>query len=424
VNDLWNAPRANHPVTATITVPGSKSITNRVLVLGALAEQPITIVGALKSRDTTLMVSALQALGTGIEERGENWQVTSTHRLTGGQVNCGLAGTVMRFVPPLSCLADGPVYFDGDPRARQRPMQELLASLRTLGAKIEDEDSGVLPFTVLGTGGLPGGEVEIDASASSQFISGLLLSAPRFSNGVTIRHIGNRLPSSPHIAMTVAMLREAGVSVDDSAPFVWRVEPGPIRMSDYSVEPDLSTAAPFLGAALVTQGEVTVTGWPAETTQAGNALQQLVAEMGGKVKWSPSGLTVHGSGKINGIDADLSAVGELTPVIAALTTLATEPSQLRGIGHLRGHETDRLAALTRELSALGAQVSQTEDGLRIVPKPLHGGVFHTYHDHRMAQAGALLGLVVEGLQVENITTTSKTMPDFPQQWAHMVEEGH
>ncbi|MEU5862129.1 MULTISPECIES: 3-phosphoshikimate 1-carboxyvinyltransferase [unclassified Nonomuraea] len=417
----WPAPTAATPVNASVRLPGSKSVTNRALLLAALADGPGVVRQALRSRDADLMVSALRALGatlTAVRETTDavDWEVTPGPVSGGARIDAGLAGTVMRFVPPMAALADGPVFFDGDPYARRRPMGPILDALRALGARI---DNDALPFTI--SGPLTGGEVTIDASGSSQFVSGLMLTAARFEKGVTIRHVGPPVPSQPHIEMTVHMLREAGVRVDDAERDVWRVEPGPIAARDMTVEPDLSNAAPFLAAALVTGGTVTVPGWPPETTQPGDALRGLLTTMGATVTRDGDDLVVTGTGEVKGLDADLHEVGELTPTIAALAALATTPSRIRGIGHLRGHETDRLAALATEINALGGDVEETADGLLIRPRPLHGGVFHSYDDHRMATAGAVIGLAVPGVEVENIATTAKTLPEFVQMWAAMLE---
>jgi 3-phosphoshikimate 1-carboxyvinyltransferase len=419
--DPWPAPRAHGPVAATIPMPGSKSVTNRALVLAALADGPSVLRAPLRSRDTDLMAGALRAMGTGVQDGPDgSWLVTPAALRGPAAVDCGLAGTVMRFVPPAGALADGPVTFDGDERARERPMGRLIHALRGLGADIEDDGRDALPFTVAGRGSLPGGKVVIDASASSQFVSALLLSGARFDEGVIVLHDGKPVPSLPHIDMTIAMLRQAGVAVEDSEPNTWRVLPGPIAGLDTAIEPDLSNAAPFLAAALVTGGRVSVPGWPAATTQAGDALRGLLEQLGAAVTLDAAGLTVAAGTGLTGLDADLRDVGELTPVLAALCALGSGPSRLRGIAHLRGHETDRLAALARELTALGGDVTETGDGLAIRPRPLHGGVFGTYHDHRMAQAGALLGLAVDGIEVENVATTTKTLPDFPGMWARLL----
>ncbi|OII67027.1 MULTISPECIES: 3-phosphoshikimate 1-carboxyvinyltransferase [unclassified Streptomyces] len=436
--DLWPAPHASGPVDATVAVPGSKSVTNRALVLAALASEPGWLRRPLRSRDTLLMAEALRALGVGIEETvsssssaagdpdgtGEAWRVIPAGLHGPAQVDVGNAGTVMRFLPPVAALADGPVRFDGDPRSHERPLHGVIDALRVLGARIDDGGRGSLPMTVQGGGALDGGKVDIDASSSSQFVSALLLSAPRFNQGVEVRHTGPRLPSMPHIRMTVDMLRAVGAQVDEpetgGEPNVWRVSPSALLGRDLVIEPDLSNAQPFLAAALVTGGRVTVPDWPSRTTQPGDALREIFTEMGGSCELSEAGLTFTGSGRIRGIDVDLGEVGELTPGIAAVAALADSPSTLRGVAHLRLHETDRLAALTKEINGLGGDVTETEDGLHIRPRPLHGGVFHTYHDHRMATAGAIIGLAVPGVEIEDVATTAKTLPDFPQMWTEML----
>ncbi|MFD5507332.1 3-phosphoshikimate 1-carboxyvinyltransferase [Streptomyces sp. NPDC059761] len=431
---LWPAPLADGTVHATVTVPGSKSVTNRALVLAALAAEPGWVRRPLRSRDSQLMSDALRALGVGIEETassssgdgagGEAWRVIPAALHGPATVDVGNAGTVMRFLPPVATLAAGDIRFDGDPRSYERPLGQVISALRTLGARIDDDGRGALPLTVQGGGALEGGVVEIDASNSSQFVSALLLSGPRFNQGVEVRHTGTTLPSMPHIRMTVEMLRAAGAQVDTpeagGEPNVWRVAPSALLGRDVVVEPDLSNAQPFLAAALITGGTVTIPDWPRRTTQPGDELRRIFTEMGGSCELTDAGLVFTGSGKIHGIDVDLGEVGELTPGIAAVAALADSPSTLRGVAHLRLHETDRLAALTAEINGLGGEVTETADGLHIRPRPLHGGVFHTYDDHRMATAGAVIGLAVEGVQIENVATTAKTLPDFPKMWARML----
>jgi 3-phosphoshikimate 1-carboxyvinyltransferase len=419
MTDLWAAPVATEPVDAVVAVPGSKSATNRALVLAALADSPSLLRRPLRARDTELMAGALRSLGTSVTDSGVDWAIEPVALRGGTDVDCGLAGTVMRFVPPVAALADGDVRFDGDPRSHERPMRPLVESLRALGVDIDDAGRATLPFVVRGHGSVKGGTVSLDASASSQFVSGLLLAAPRFDEGIEVRHLGEPVPSAPHLRMSVAMLRAAGATVDDATPDVWRVAPGRLRRGDLVIEPDLSNAAPFLAAAMVSGGRTTIPDWPTSTTQAGDALRDLLAAMGATVALDANGLTVTG-GTIGGIDADLHEVGELTPTIAALAALARTPSRLRGIAHLRGHETDRLAALVASLGALGGDVRETEDGLEIRPVPLHAGVFETYDDHRMATAGAVLGLVVPGVEVVDVATTGKTLPDFVGQWLRML----
>ncbi|OBH03903.1 3-phosphoshikimate 1-carboxyvinyltransferase [Mycobacterium sp. E1747] len=424
---MWPAPSAPKPVHATVTVPGSKSQTNRALVLAALAAAQghgtPTISGALRSRDTDLMIGALCTLGLRVDGAGS--ELTVGGRIAPGpqaRVDCGLAGTVLRFVPPLAALAAAVVEFDGDEQARARPIAPLLDALRGLGVPIEG--SG-LPFRVHGGGSVAGGTVDIDASASSQFVSGLLLCAPSFTDGLTVRHTGATLPSAPHIAMTVVMLRQAGVAVDDSVPNTWRVHPGPVAARHWQVEPDLTNAVPFLAAAVVSGGAVRITGWPEASVQPAEHILMVLGKLNAVVIQGNSFLEVQGSAERDGypgFEVDLRDVGELTPSVAALAALATpgSVSRLSGIGHLRGHETDRLAALRTEINNLGGDCTETPDGLVITATPLHPGVWRAYADHRMAMAGAIVGLRVAGVVVDDIGSTSKTLPEFPELWAHML----
>ena len=422
MTELWTAPFSPDPISHTQQVPGSKSMTNRALVLAALANGESTVVGALRSRDTELMESALAAMGTTFTHSGEEIRVTPGE-LHGAEVDCGLAGTVMRFVPAVAAFAQGPVLFDGDVQAKARPMGTILDALRHLGVAVAGD---ALPFTVHGTGHADGGAVTIDASGSSQFVSGLLLAAPRFDRGVTITHSGSTLPSMPHIEMTVAMLADAGVHTTATA-HTWKVEPQPIRPNRWVIEPDLSNATPFLAAAAVTGGVAAVPHWSIQTTQSGDVIRDILERMGCEVELHATGadhtLQVRGPqrGNLRGIRLDMSDIGELTPTVAALATLAATPSELTGIAHLRGHETNRLEALTTEINRLGGSCEELPDGLRISPATLHGGTWRSYEDHRMATAGAILGLAVEGVQVENIATTAKTLPGFADMWTAMVE---
>lgn len=416
LEDPWPAPRAHRPVDAVVTLPGSKSLTNRALLLAALADGPSVVRRALRSRDSLLMAGALTALGAGIDTTGEDWTVTPATFDRDAIIDVGLAGTVMRFVPPVAALGTGLFSFDGDPHMRMRPVGEILDALRVLGVSVQGD---ALPFSLHGTGSVPGGVVTVDASSSSQFVSALLLAGARYDAGIDVRHDGKPVPSLPHIEMTVDILREHGVAVDDGEPNRWVVAPGPVKAVDHVIEPDLSNAAPFLALAAVSGGTVTVRDWPRATTQAGDALRDLLARMGCTVALTDDGLSVTGPGELLGLDADLHDVGELTPVVAALCALATTPSHLRGIGHIRGHETDRLAALATELGALGADVTEHADGLSLRPAALRGGTFHTYADHRMAHAGVVVGAAVDGVTVENVATTAKTFTDFAPFWASL-----
>ena len=421
--------RGAQPVEAFVVIPGSKSVTNRALILAAQADSPSILRRPLVSRDSELMVAGLRALGVGIEEKNVTtngveelqWIITPAPLRGGVKIDVGNAGTVMRFLPPLAALATGDVAFDGDPRSYERPLGPVIKALEELGISIEHDGRYSLPLKLHGTGKIPGGALTIDASASSQFLSALLLVAPSFENGIVATHKGGQLPSMPHIEMTVDMLRSFGAQVEvDKAAQSWSVKPGKLHGQELVIEPDLSNAAPFLSLAMVCGGSVTIADWPKTTTQPGDQLRSIFTQMGAKVSMDERGLTLSGTGVIHGIDIDLHDVGELTPSIAAVAALADSPSHLRGIAHLRLHETDRLAALTREINALGGDVVEEESALHITPAPLHGGVFHTYDDHRLATAGAVIGLVVPGIEVENIATTRKTLPDFPGLWSSLL----
>jgi 3-phosphoshikimate 1-carboxyvinyltransferase len=409
-------------VHATVTVPGSKSQTNRALVLAALAtpQGASTVSGALRSRDADLMIGAVQTLGVAVEGAGAELTISGAIApQPGTRVDCGLAGTVLRFVPPVAALSNETVLFDGDEQARARPLAPLLDALRGLGVDIDGDG---LPFSVRGAGSVAGGTVQIDASGSSQFVSGLLLSGAAFTHGLTIVHTGESVPSAPHIAMTVSMLRDAGVDVDDTQANRWRVAPGPIAARHWAIEPDLSNAVPFLAAAVASGGIVRVTGWPQHSIQPAEDILAILEKLGSVVRHGGSYLEVQGAQSYGGFDVDLHDVGELTPAVAALAALASDGSvsQLSGIAHLRGHETDRLAALSAEINGHGGQCEETPDGLLITSRPLHGGVWRSYADHRMATAGAIVGLRVPGVEVEDIGTTAKTLPEFPQMWADML----
>ena len=413
----WAAPPAPGRLDATVPVPGSKSVTNRALVLAAQATGPSVIGDPLRGRDTRLMAAGLAALGVSVDQQATSWTVTPAPLRGPATVDCGLAGTVMRFLPPLAAGAVGDVVMDGDAHARLRPMTAILAALRELGARI---DGDALPFVLHGDGPLPGGTVRIDASASSQFVSGLLLSAAGYRDGLTLVHTGKPVPSMPHIEMTVEMLRSVGVVVDDGDANTWRVRPGPVSPRSFTVEPDLSNATPFLAAAAVAGGTVRIPHWPAATTQPGDAIREILVLMGVEVDLSDGLLSVTGSGTLTAVDLDLHEVGELTPTIAALALFADGPTRLTGIGHLRGHETDRLAALAGNIRDIGGDAEETDDGLAIRPQQLTGGLWPAWADHRMATAGAIIGLRVDGLRVDDIDSTAKTLPGFDRMWLDML----
>jgi 3-phosphoshikimate 1-carboxyvinyltransferase len=427
----WSAPfrsgltAASKPISATVNIPGSKSATNRALILAALSTTPSRIRKPLSSRDTDLMVKGLQSLGCKIEQiktdQGFDYQVIPGKLMGPAQIDVGNAGTVMRFLPPIAALATGLIYFDGDERSHQRPIAPVLTALEQLGVSVEHNNKYKLPITINGDGKIKGGTVEIDASASSQFVSALLLVAPATQEGITIKNIGSSLPSAPHIEMTIQMLEKFGATVQRTSSS-WSVTPCQLIGQDLVIEPDLSNAAPFMAAAMICGGSVQVRHWPLSTTQPGDQLRSIFTKMGAKVELNASSLTITGSGKIHGIDIDLGDVGELTPSIAAIASLATTPSALRGISHLRLHETDRLAALANEINNLGGSVIEGPGDLVIKPGKMNASqIWRSYEDHRMATAGAIIGLAVEGVIVENIETTQKTLSDFPGMWQGMLD---
>ncbi|OLO47259.1 3-phosphoshikimate 1-carboxyvinyltransferase [Actinomyces oris] len=440
----WRAPVAVGALEAVVELPGSKSLSARALLLAALADAPTTLTGLLRSRDTELMLAALSVLGARFEdldETGTRLRVTPAplplHVQTGpdglGRIDVGLAGTVMRFVPALAALADAPVVFDGDEAARRRPMAPLLDALAALGAEVTHlGEPGFLPFRVgPGDGAFlraEGARVAVDGSASSQFVSALLLLGALLPGGLELTPTGP-VPSLTHVAMTVATLRGRGIAVDEPFPGAgdgertWRVHPGRPRGGQVDIEPDLSNAGPFLAAALVAGGRVGVPHWPAVTTQAGDAWRELLPRLGGEVTLADGTLTARGTGRLTGIHADLSDVGELAPTVAALAALAGtqgHTSALTGIAHLRGHETDRLAALATQIRLLGGDVEESDDGLIIRPAPLHGAALRSYADHRVATFAALIGLGVEGVSLDDVECTSKTLPGFTDLWAAML----
>lgn len=456
VADPWPAPVATAPLDATVTIPGSKSLSNRYLILAALGSDPVRIRGLLRSRDTDLMMGALRALGVTCEEdTGEPTTVTVTPPKDGvfsgnSEVFCGLAGTVMRFVPPLVLFADGPVRFDGDEQAYARPMEPLLFGLKQLGARVEYHgERGHLPFTVtppehLGTGDGKPVKVRVDSSSSSQFVSGLLLAASRIPGGVLLRHTGMTLPSLPHIRMTMEDINVAGGDVTMPERGRWLVQPRALGLpGTVTVEPDLSNAAPFLGAALIAGGVVRVPNWPAHTTQPGGLLPSMLHKFGATVTLDGDPfdevndcemfdddfngtLAVTGGTSIRGLGGlDLSAAGEIAPSVAAIATLADSPTELIGIGHLRGHETNRLAALVTEIERVGAHAEELDNGIAIEPvadDALHGAVMESYADHRMATFAAMLGLRIPGIEIKDVLTTRKTIPDFTGMWTAMLAQ--
>ena len=418
----WTPPYAERELDAVVRVPGSKSMTARALVLASLAGSPSTIRRPLSSRDSQLMVDGLRALGAEIDTSDDDlWTVNPAPLRGDAEIDCGLAGTVMRFLPPVAALASGPVAFDGDPHARKRPNDGVIKALRDLGVDVNDGGRAALPFSVNATGTVKGGELAVDASKTSQLISALLMAAPRFENGLDLRHIGDRpVPSRPYLDMVVQMLRQAGAEVDDSEENRWRVAPGELSGREWVIEPDLQNAVPFLCAAVAVGGRVTVEGWPTETTQAGDKIRDNLVDLGTRVEWTRGGLTVVGAPATLSVDLDLSDASELTPSLAALFGVSSGTSTIRGVAHIRGHETDRITALVTELTKLGADVHEYDDGLRVTARATRPMTWETYADHRMAHAGAIVGLVTPGFTVSDVACTSKTWPDFAEVWEQTI----
>ncbi len=415
----WTAPTAATPVHAVVQLPGSKSITARALLLGAMSAGPSTLLHPSQSRDSVVLARGLRTMGCHVSSVDDEQWLLRPRPLAGpAEVELERSGTAMRFLPPVAGFADGPVSFDGDPVLHEHSLRPLLTALRQLGVEVDGGDQ--LPVTVHGRTRIPGGEVLLDAFESSQLISGLLLAGVGFDRGVVLRHEGPPLRITPHIELTVAMLRSAGAGIDDTTPNVWEVEPGRLIGRAWTVEPDLASAAAFLAAALITAGQVTVPGWPTRTAQSGDRLRELLVRFGADCRLGTEGLTVTGAGTVRAVDTDVSALGELVPVIVALCALADAPSRLRGIGLLGAEESRRLAALADGLDALGGLVRTTDDGLVVTPRPLHAGHFDTRTDHRLAHAGALLGLAVPGVVLSDVSCTAKTMPDFPERWSAMT----
>ena len=449
---------------ALVHIPGSKSLTNRYLLLAALADSPSYLRAPLRSRDSALMIEALRQLGAGIElvptdsPFGPDVKVTPLNFAQPGSaqavsIECGLAGTVMRFVPALAALLPGEFAFDGDPHARQRPMGPVLEGLRQLGVQVEcEQGENALPF-VLRSPGLASAEgvseapvVRIDASTSSQFVSALLLMAPRLPQGMVLVHEGSSVPSIPHIQMTVEALRQMGIEVQEHYPnqgneaeggeYRWTVHPGSFPGFEMTIEPDLSNAGPFLAAAVVTGESVTIPHWPepaadssAGTTQVGDMWRELLPALGAQVRYAEGRLTVTGPAQLpeGDFSFDLSAGGELAPTMAAACAFVKGRVELTGIAHLRGHETDRLAALAAEINRLGGTAHDTADSLVIeapIPATAEAAqvLAHTYDDHRMATFAAIIGLRRPNVVVQNVATVAKTMPEFTAMWEDMLAQ--
>ena len=400
-------------------MPGSKSMTARALVLGTLSDGPSVVSNGLEARDSALMRQAVSTLGATVTQSESGWRIEPAGHEVAPQstIDCGLSGTVMRFVPGIASLTSTEATFVGDAQAGHRPVAPVLDALRQLGVDVDAAQS--LPFVVRGAGRAPGGACEIDASASSQFVSGVLLPAARFADGATVTNIGPPVPNRPHLAMTTRMLVRHGVEVGAQGES-WSVASGSISAHDWAIEPDLSNAVPFFAAAMLTGGRVSVPHLAEDSVQPVDDVGELLQQLGADVALGAAGMTVTGTGRVAGGTLDLRNLGELTPAVVALAMTADAPTTIKGVGYLRGHETDRLAALSAEAERVGGLVSIRDDELVVTPRRLHPAVWHSYRDHRMATAGAIVGLVVPGMQVDDIESTSKTFPTFPELWLQLL----
>ncbi len=417
-NHGWAAPVADGPVAGTVAVPGSKSLTNRALILAAQATGPSTLTAPLRSRDTTLMAAGLRALGVGVTAGTGDWLVEPGPLNGPAAIDCGLAGTVMRFLPPLAATAPGVVTFDGDPHARTRPMGTVLDALRGLGAQI---DGDRLPFTLHGVGALRGGRVVIDAAASSQFVSGLLLSGARFTEGVTVVHDGKPVPVD-------AAHRHDGAGVARGRRERRRLRgrhlagaPGSRGAVDGAHRAGPVQRHPVPGSGRGDRRHRTISHWPATTTQAGAEIRAILAADGlrGRAR-RRTDLTVTGPDRLTGIDIDLHDVSELTPTVAALAALADGPSHLRGIAHIRGHETDRLSALAADLTGLGGHVTEDRDALHITGGVTHGGRGPPTPTTGWPPPVPSSASGCRGVLVDDIDCTAKTLPDFARMWHDLL----
>ena len=402
------------PVDATVTLPGSKSITNRALVCAALADGPSVLTGVLDADDTVAMVEALRALGVDVDRTGDaELTVGGGGPRHGAAVDARQSGTTARFVLPLLALAEGPSSLDGDEQLRARPMGPSFDALRAAGARVEEQQgAGHLPVTVAGP--LRAAALSLPGDASSQFLSGLLLSGPATSEGLELT-ITTDLVSRPYVDMTVAVMEAFGAEVDHQVSGgrdVWHVAPRPYRPSRYAIEPDASAASYAWGAAVATGGRVTVPGLSRHALQGDVAFADVLARMGAEVTWHDDAVTVAAGARLVGVDVDMEPISDTVPTLAALAALAEGPTTIRGVGFIRAKESDRIAGPVAELRRCGVDAEATDDGMVIRPRPLRPATFETYRDHRMAMAFAVLGLVAPGMAVRDPGCVAKTFPGY------------
>jgi 3-phosphoshikimate 1-carboxyvinyltransferase len=403
------------PLHATISVPGSKSLTNRALVIAALADGECTLSGALDSDDTRYMVGALERLGfsvawdraaTTIRVAGRGGAIPAA----GADLFGGNAGTAVRFLVSLVALGRGRFRVDGDPRMRERPIADLLEGLGALGVAATSERRNGCPPVVVEANGLPGGLARVAGDTSSQFTSSLLLVAPYAAADVTIEVVGT-LVGAPFVEMTIGLMARAGVDVERRGSALHVRAGQRYRAGGLAIEPDATAASYFLAAPALVGGEVTVRGLTRDSLQGDVAFADMLAEMGAEVRSSADGIVVRG-GELRGVDADFRAISDTFLTAAVLAPFASSPTRIRGIGHTRRQETDRVSAVARELARLGVTVRESEDALEIDPSTPHGGEVETYDDHRIAMSFALIGLRVPGIRIRNPGCVAKTFPGF------------
>ncbi len=416
------------PPRATVRVPGSKSITNRALVLAALSASDCNLQGVLQSEDTEVMVAALQSLGFHVlaDWPRSSIQIRASANesiVPAREANLFVAnsGTTMRFLTALVSLGHGRYRLDGVPRMRQRPIGDLLSALQQLGVRAYSENGNDCPPVIVESKGLNGGRVDLKAGVSSQFLSGLLLAAPRAQDDITIFWHGPYV-SWPYVFMTVEMMKQFEIVVDPTMSSSFIVPaPQSFERGEYAIEPDASAASYFWAAAAITGGDVTVFGLTSNSLQGDARFVEVLEEIGCNANRGETGITVHG-GPLHGIDVDMNDISDTVMTLAAVACFAEGPTTIRNVGHIRHKETDRLAALATELRRVGADVEEFADGLTITPRPLHGAEIETYNDHRMAMSMALIGLRVPGIVIKNPRCVAKTYPHFFTDLERLREE--
>jgi 3-phosphoshikimate 1-carboxyvinyltransferase len=402
------------PPDATIRVPGSKSVTNRALIIAALADGNSRIVNPLFSDDSFWLMDALVRLGIDVHADGERGEVYVSGQsgeiyASGVDLFVGNAGTVARFLPPFLALGRGPFTVDGVPRMRERPVADLVDGMRQLGAEVEYAgEDGRFPLMIKG-GGIPGGKARVSASKSSQFISGLLMAAPYAQAPVTLHPVGRK--EWPYVGITVALMRAFGVEVDE-ANGRFTVAPALYSSREYEVEPDASGASYFMAAAAVTGGRVRIPGLGASSPQGDLRFAGVLRDMGCRVEIASDFVEVQGPDHLRGVEVDMNAFSDTMITLSAIAPFAEGPTTIENVGHTRLQESDRLSAVATELTRLGVKTQTTSSSIRIIPTKIRPGVVRTYGDHRMAMAFAITGLVASGIRIRDPGCVTKTFPGY------------